>query len=331
MAPRSPGPRFGRSLSSVARLAITPLAPYHVQGSFIKPSHFRTADCAQEGRILWQTICADGRVLGVRLSGNDDLWHPRIYVDVYGNRTLGASRLASLAALLSRRFDTQSDLTPFFHLVRKTARRRPTLLQWMGSRPTCAYSLYELLVVLICLQNTHVRRTAEMMQRLFETYGQLVRFDGHSLWSFWEPRALVGEESRLRELRLGYRARSLEKLSRYFTRNERGIEDRLWGLPDAELAHELQELPGVGPATAGGLMFDFFHRYDSLAHLPPWETKIFSRLFRRPHGSASGLVDLAHDTWPGYSMLALHLLFEDQFWKMRNHRSNVLAGLVPPA
>jgi len=323
-------PRRGQSLSGPARLVISPLPPYHVQGSFIKPSHFRTADCAQEGRTLWQTIRVDGHFFGVRLSGNDVVWHPRVYVDVYGKAPLPAPRLALLTALLCRRFDTDANLTPFFHLVKKTALARSTLLEWMGSRPTCAYSLYELLVVLICLQNTHVRRTAAMMQRLFETYGQLVRFDGQSLWTFWEPRALVGEEDRLRELHLGYRARTLEKLSRHFARDEREIEDRLWGLPDAELSNSLQELPGVGPATAGGLTFDYFHRYDSLTYLPPWETKIFSRLFRRLQDSSSELVELAHNTWPGYSRLALHLLFEDQFWKLRTQRSNVLAGLVPP-
>jgi 3-methyladenine DNA glycosylase/8-oxoguanine DNA glycosylase len=201
----------------------------------------------------------------------------------------------------------------------------------MGTRPTCAYSLYELLVILICLQNAPVRRTESMMQHLFEAYGERVTFDGRSLWAFWDPKDLVGQEDRLRELRLGYRARSLERLSRYFSDVAPGFEARLWTLSDESLVTALREIPSVGPATAGGLMFDYFHRYDSLEYLSPWETKIFRRLLREPKASSAGLVSQAHRSWPGYSMLALHLLFEDQFWRMRDGLPHVLAGVSTPS
>ncbi len=224
----------------------------------------------------------------------------------------------------------RTDITPFLRLVRRTPLDRPVLLRWMGTRSSCAYSLYELLVILICLQNARVRRTETMMEHLFEAYGRRVTFSGHSLWSFWAPPALVGQEARLRGLRLGYRARTLERVSRYFDQSARDYEDRLWALPDKDLATALQEIPGVGPATAGGLMFDYFHRYDSLTYLPPWETKIFRRLLEKPNASQEELVAVAHRTWPGYSTLALHILLEDQFWRMRERRPNVLAGLVPP-
>lgn len=330
-SPSDSHPRHGRSLRELTRVVLSPRPPYHLQGSFIKPSHFRTADCVLGRRTVWQTMRIEGRVLGIRLSGNREVWRPRISVDVYGEGTLPGPQRDSLVDLLNRRLDTESDLSGFFRLVRRTPRGRRTLLRWMGSRPTCPHSLYELLVVLICLQNTQVRRTETMMQRLFEEYGDVVQFDRHSLRTFWDPRALVGEECRLRELRLGYRARTLERLSGFFAGNEREIEARLWALSDPDLANALLELPGVGPATAGGLMFEYFHRYDYLVHLPPWDTKIFQRLFRTPRRSSLELVDLAHRTWPGYSMLALHLLFEDQFWRMRDGAPNVLAGLTPPS
>lgn len=309
---------------------ILPTAPYSFQGSVFKPSHFRTTDRAERDLTSWQTVRAGERLFGVRLSGNNDVWNPRIYVRIYGEARTARSASTHLLDLLKRRFDTESDIAPFVDLVRRTPRGRRTLLRWMGSRPTCAYSLYELLVIGICLQNAQVRRTVSMMHHLFETYGRLVKFDGHSLWAFWDPRSLVGQEPRLRELRLGYRARSMERLSRYFATVDRGFEERLRALPDASLETALQEIPGVGPATAGGLMFDYFHRYDALSYLPPWETKIFGRLFRQPTGSSSDIVSLAHRTWPGYSMLALHLLFEDQFWRMRDGLPNVLSGLAVP-
>ena len=328
--PLALNPRRTQTLYGPNRIEIDPTPPYSFQGSIIKPSHFRTADCAVQGLTLRQTVLVDGRRFGVRITGRGDLWHPRVVVSVYGERGTSSVQLTQLADLLRRRLDMETDVSPFFDLARRTPRGRATILRWMGSRPTCMYSLYELLVVLICLQNTHVRRTESMMQRLFESFGRRVSFDRRLLWSFWEPRALVSQEKRLRELRLGYRARSLETLSRFFSSADRDFEDRLAGLPDAELTSALQEIPGVGPATAGGLIFDYFHRYDALTYLPPWETKIFRRLLHEPHGSAAKLVGFAHRTWPGYSRLALHILFEDQFWRLRDGRPNILAGLAPP-
>lgn len=318
-----------RSLSETASVAIHPTPPYLFQGSFFKPSHFQTQDRAARKHTAWQTVRLDRRSWGVRVSGNESVWHPTVRVCIYGERPITQPQILRFTTVLRRRYDMETDITPFYQLVNRNPRCRPTLLRWMGSRPTCAYSLYELLVVLVCLQNTHVRRTISMMQHLFETYGHLVTFDGQSLWVFWDPRALVGQEGRLRELKLGYRAKSLDKLSQYFANADDGYDDRLRALSDRDLAAALQEIPGVGPATAGGLMFDYFHRYDSLSYLPPWETKIFRRLLREPTTSSTDLVAMAHRTWPDYSMLALHLLFEDQFWRLRQRSSNVLAGLVP--
>lgn len=270
-------------------------------------------------------------MVGVRLTGSDDVGAPKIRVGIYGERGISLSLQNRVLDLLERRYDLRTDITPFLRLVRRSPLGRSVLLRWMGTRSSCAYGLYELMVVLICLQNTHVRRTETMMQRLFESYGRRVSFSGHSLWSFWAPSALVGQEGRLRELRLGYRARSLERVSRYFDQCSREYEYRLWTLPDADLATALREIPGVGPATAGGLLFDYFHRYDSLTYLPPWETKIYRRLFGKPDAAPEELVALAHRTWPGYSALALHILFEDQFWRMREHRAHLLTGLAPTA
>lgn len=330
MASRAPRSVRVQTLRGPERIVIAPTPPYNFQGSIFKPSHFRTADCTEDSRTLWHTLRVDGRLLGVRITGSDDVWRPKIHVGVYAEGKVSPTQLTRLAGLLRRRFDTEASITPFVELVRRTPRGRRTLLRWMGSRPTCEYGLYELLVVLICLQNARVRRTEAMMQRLFEAYGRRVRFDGHSLWAFWNPRRLVGQETQLRELRLGYRARLLDKLSRFFSFADRDYEVRLRGLADPDLRTALQEIPGVGPATAGGLMFEYFHRYDSLNYLPPWETKIYRRLLNQPRASPAMLVTLAHRTWPGYSMLALHLLFEDQFWRMRGGLPHRLVGLTPP-
>lgn len=333
MAPPEKSPphaRRPRTLVKLDRVSTSPTPPYSFRGSAFKPSHFRTADHAARDLAAWQTVRVGERLFGVRLTGNDDVWRPRVHVSVYGEGKISSPQLSRLLGLLRRRYDMESDITPFVRLAKRAPRARSTLRRWIGSRPTCAYSLYELLVILICLQNARVRRTETMMRNLFGAYGRFVRFDGQSLWSFWTPRALVGQENRLRDLRLGYRAKSLERLSRYFAQNGGDFEDRLWELSDGDLRAALQEIPAVGPATANGLMFDYFHRYDSLVYLPPWETKIYRRLLHQPNASSEKLVALAHQNWPGYSMLALHILFEDQFWRMREHRPHVLEGLAPP-
>lgn len=64
---------------------------------------------------------------------------------------------------------------------------KPVFKRLKGMRNNCTNSLYELLIISIVLQNATVRRTVQMMNNLFNTYGTKLRFDNKLLFAYWSP------------------------------------------------------------------------------------------------------------------------------------------------
>jgi 3-methyladenine DNA glycosylase/8-oxoguanine DNA glycosylase len=188
-----------------------------------------------------------------------------------------------------------------------------------GARPASPFSLYEFLVICTVLQNTTVRRTTLMASALAHNLGRAYRFpDGTILHGFCEPADLVQHgEARLRELRLGYRAKSLVRFSEQF-RTQPDMETELLGLrtdPD-RLRARAKEIYGVGPASAAYIMFEWFKCIDEFNHVSPWERKILSKLLFGSYDTpAMDIIRFCRNRWAPYTMLAVHAVFEAVFWR----------------
>lgn len=312
----NPTRRMLTRLRFVARLNFLPLPPYHFLGSFIKPSHFRTDDHTEKGGRIWRTLRLRDSIFGLVFEAAKVRSKALVSARVYSSKIPSRAVLAELQSIVSYRFDMNSELSGFVNLVKRSPIAKQTLTRWLGSRPTCGYSLYEFLVICICLQNANIKRTTSMMTSLFSRYGHAVEFCGMRLYVFWKPTALLNQEAELRNLKLGYRAKLLDQLSFFFGCKEPEYENDLRSHSDPKLLKALQEIPSVGKATASYLAFEYFHRYDALTYLPPWETRIYRQILGNQFRSANSIVRFAHRTWPGFSMLALHILFEDHFRKL---------------
>lgn len=187
----------------------------------------------------------------------------------------------------------------------------------LGGRPSMPHALYHFLIICVLLQNTQVRRTVQMMDALLTAYGIEVKFpEGETIPAFWPPHELASvPEAVLRDLKLGYRAKSISRLSNQFARDPT-IERSLAGLVEAsELRRALLSLYGVGPATAGYLSFEWFKNCDDLVHLSPWETRILSRVLFGEEAEPDRVIAEAHSRWAPFTTLAAHAVFESLFWK----------------
>lgn len=156
------------------------------------------------------------------------------------------------------------------------------------------------------------------MRALLEAFGTRVRFDGREMFAMWQPARLNRvSEAELRCLRLGYRAKFIKRLSGEFAQR-RVDELRLRSLDKQAARAELMKLYGVGPETAGILMFDALHGYGAFDHIAPWQQKIYSRLFYdRAMVSATKIRDDIRKQYGEYAMLAVHYIWEDVFWRRR--------------
>jgi N-glycosylase/DNA lyase len=179
--------------------------------------------------------------------------------------------------------------------------------------------LYESLIITVVLQNATVRRTVQMMNALLDNYGILCLFDDKEIFSIWLPQELVNvSEQDLRDLKIGYRAKFIKRLSQDFVEDKIN-EQRIRNLDQDSAKKELMKLYGVGPETARILLFEGYHHYNTFDHIAPWQQKIYSRLFyNKPLVPAEKIRDDIKKRYGEYSMLAVHYIWEDIFWRRKN-------------
>lgn len=247
-----------------------------------------------------------------------------------------------LADEITYRFNLQLDLNPFYERFTRT--KAPgddtaskssivaVIQRWYGMRPANFASLYEYLIIAILLQNATVRRSVNMLQRLFEQYGRWVMFDGREFFAFWQPETIAqASEAELRALKVGYRAKSILRVTQAFV--EKQVDEMTLRQQPVDIQRQaLLKLYGIGPASVGYILFDVFHQLDELNYISPWEQKIYSKLFfDRDVDNPMPVPDLLsyfQEQFGGYRMLAVHYFWEDLFWRRKNAPVDWLEKLI---
>jgi 3-methyladenine DNA glycosylase/8-oxoguanine DNA glycosylase len=269
---------------------------------------------------FWTTMIWNRRRLGLKLENVGTVNKPKIRLIVFSTTSLQKKFVENLISEIRYRFNFDQDISKFCRRFEHDEILGPVIKRWRGMKPVAFYSLYETLVVYIVLQNATIKRSVQMMEKLFHRFGEKLKFDGKVLFSFWEPvDVLESSEDELRKLKLGYRARFLTKISEQFTR---GIVDEfsLRKKPKKEIKKEMLKLYGIGPASVEYLLFEYFYFLDELESLPPWEQKIMSRLiFKEPLVQKEKIISF-FKRFEGYEKLAFHYLWEDLFWKRKTQR-----------
>ncbi|MBI1975100.1 MAG: hypothetical protein HYS57_01920 [Parcubacteria group bacterium] len=270
-----------------------------------------------EQGVYWQTLSLGGKRYGIRMKNAGTVMKPKIEVTVFSQANLSQAVAKNIAGELIWRFDLQSiDVPKFVQRFKTDKYLGPVIVRHRGMRPKSGYSLYEFLVITVMLQNTVVRRSVAMLQALFEHYGELVSFDGRKLWAFWDPVVIYKtREQTLRRLKLGYRAKTMKRQAAQFAKGEID-EFALRQFHDREaIARKLDEIYGVGPQSAWYMLFEFFHFYDALEHISPWERKIVGKiLFQKPTVSTA-IQSFFTTRYGEFCQLAFFYLFTDIFWQ----------------
>jgi 3-methyladenine DNA glycosylase/8-oxoguanine DNA glycosylase len=315
-----------------AVIEITPTTPFHFDSTFYKPAHFPSGDTKWEPEKRWQTMLWQSYTLGLIYENLGTNLKPKVRVNIFSARPLSLKFLDELKKEISWRFNLNLDLSGFYRDVGNELLLKPVIKKFRGLRPMHAGSLYEYLIIDIVLQNATVRRSVYMMQTLFENYGSLLEFDNLKLWCFWEPKTLAKTiEQKLRDLKMGYRAKSLIKVSEPFARGEIDEFELRTKTPE-EQEKTLISLYGIGPASVGYIMSDAFHRWEYLKHISPWEQKIYTKIFfDKDYEKELVTVDKMlkyFDRWGRWKNLAIHYVWEDIWWKRRNQHLPWLEKLV---
>lgn len=304
-----------------ASFNINPTLPFHFNGTFHKPSHYPNPLNLWEAGKYWQTIRIGKKLFGVKVEEKSGAKKSVIKVTVFSDRNISKDQLEEIKNELIWRFDLHADLKEFNKLAHRDKRFSPIFKKWLGMRNSSNHNLYELFIVAVLLQNATIRRTVQMTNTLLDHFGVKVRFDGKDIFAFWLPERLNNvSEQDLRDLKIGYRAKFIKRLSRDFA-DGRIDELKLRTLDGESAKKELMKLYGVGPETARILLFEVCRQYNTFDHVAPWQLKIYSRLFyKKSLVPANKIRDDIKKRYGKYSMLAVHYIWEDIFWRRKNEK-----------
>jgi 3-methyladenine DNA glycosylase/8-oxoguanine DNA glycosylase len=284
-----------------------------------KPSHFPAPTESFDGQTLtWPMRLNDQRIVGIetRAAGRAGL-DCVAYADPDSGIT--AEDESFLSAEIRHRLALDTDLRDFDHVTAEDNQLGEVFTRWRGMRPSCLFSLYELLCITVCLQNAQVDRSVKMLQALLENYGHRVDIGGTELFAFWTPAALLTvPEDELRALKVGYRAKTFLLVSQDFAAHPQ-LETQLRAMSKADAHKAIQRIYGVGPASAWYLLFESLKHLDAFDYVSPWERKILARLIYNQDDIEPGtLLTEATQRWGEFRMLAVHYVFEDLFWQRKH-------------
>jgi 3-methyladenine DNA glycosylase/8-oxoguanine DNA glycosylase len=311
---------------------LCPPAPFNFDATLYNPSHFPTADNEWQPGIRWQTLLWQKQRLGLKFQSQGTVDSPKVKLSIWSREKLDRQFVKDLTGEITYRYNLQLDLTDFNRRFEDDPQMGPIIDRWRGMRPLNYSSLYEYLIIAIVLQNATVRRTVQMMQALYEKYGTWLAYDGKKLACFWEP-AVVDRatEQELRDLKMGYRAKSIKRVTAAFAHGEIN-ELELRSRSREEQRQALLGLYGIGPASVGYILGDIFHHMDEMNHISPWEQRIYSKLFF----DASPDEPVPTDTllaffdrhFGRHKMLAVHYVWSDLFWRRKHEPVEWLEKLI---
>lgn len=319
-----------KQLVHKATVSVHPEPPFSFVGTVHKPSNFPTTDRMYKGNEYWQSFNWNDTAYGIKMIDVGTFETPNISLEIYSDlETDIGHHVDEIVQEIEFRFDLKSDYSPFLEGFATDPIVGSAIKKWNGMRVSSPYSLYEFLLVTTVLQNTTVKRSFQMMSNLFERFGSKILFDGRELSTFWSAKSVhvVGEEE-LRELKVGYRAKTLKRQAGEFVGGKID-EFQLRTMAATELKTNLLDIYGVGPASVQYLMFEKFHQYHICDRIPPWEQKIYSRLlFDKELVGEQQLLDEIERRWGEWKMLAMHYLFENLFWLRKTNNIEWLEALI---
>ncbi|MBT3940499.1 hypothetical protein HOD83_01925 [Candidatus Woesearchaeota archaeon] len=313
-------------LNQLYSVVMHPKAPYAFDYSVENPTHYPAPIGDWEPGKMWFTLRWQGQKIGVRFENKGTVDKPAVEVSIYGKKPVEFKELLSEIAY---RYEWNNSDAEFYNKFGNDSILKPLIEKYRGMHGFCGEELYDFIMITIFLQNTTAKRTAQMTRVMLEKYGTLLEFDGKKLYCFWSPEELVDvPEQDLRDLKVGYRAKSFLRVSKDFVDGHID-EVELRKLNTDDLRTDLLKIYGIGPASVMYALGGPFKRA-VIDVIPPWEAKIYSKLlFNRDGASAEESMKELDRRYGKYKPSAIHFLFMDLAWKHRAERMKDMEKLLP--
>jgi N-glycosylase/DNA lyase len=181
---------------------------------------------------------------------------------------------------------------------------------------------WECLATFICSSMKQVAHIRQISLALRRRFGEQRRVGDHLVYMFPSARRLAqASAKKLRECKLGYRAKNLRGTARLVSSGQADLE--AWSaFSDAELRKQLCALPGVGPKIANCVMLFAYERLRAFP-IDVWIERVLRQHYfsRRKMMSAQRLRQFSETYFGEHGGYAQQYLFHHARMVMRNPTS----------
>lgn len=180
-----------------------------------------------------------------------------------------------------------------------------------GMHDTHAFSLFNSVILSVCLQMARLARSNEMMEAINGRYGDVLEFDGRRVLIQPPAERVAGLDPRAfaKDCKLGYRAKYLVASAKMITGGFPEMTAIMSMAPD-EAKKKLMELPGVGDYAA-----DIINPHGGFP-IDAWSVDIFGLLFfgKEPENRREAVETVKEEgvrRWGRWSWLAFFYVAQD--------------------
>ena len=180
-----------------------------------------------------------------------------------------------------------------------------------GMHDTQAASLFNSVILSICLQMARLKRSFEMMEAIDRKYGETIQFDGKRVVLQPTARriAKLDPEVFAKECKLGYRAKYIVASAKMIDAGFPDMQDIMKMQPD-EAKEKLIELPGIGDYAA-----DIINPHAGFP-IDAWSVDVFGLLFfgKQPEDRRAAIEKVKQEgirRWGRWSWMAFFYVAQD--------------------
>ncbi len=295
------------------KFEIDPTPPFDFRLTVRKPAGWDlfTSDEIYESDTLWTGVRFRGRPVGLKIRSSGTLEEPRVLVWVYSGSKLSKDEGERLREVLTACLGAEQDLKEFYGFASKDGILKLVIEDLYGMHDTQAVSLFNSVILSICLQMARLKRSYEMMDAIDRKFGETIEFDGKrvTLQPTAERIAKLDPAAFAKECKLGYRAKYIVASAKMITAGFPSMREIMKMAPE-EAKEKLMELPGIGDYAA-----DIINPHAGFP-IDAWSVDVFGLLFfgREPEDRRKAIEEVKEEgirRWGTWSWMAFFYVAQD--------------------
>ena len=295
------------------QLTIDPVPPFSFRLTVRKPAGWDllTAEEVYEDETLWTGVRFGGKPVGLKIQSRGTTEDPRVSIGVYSASAISRTDVQALRWLLTTCLGAQQDLKGFYEFAMKDEILKHVVEDLYGMHDTQAASLFNSVILSICLQMARLKRSYQMMDSIDAKYGETIEFDGKrvTLQPTAERIAELDPAVFAKECKLGYRAKYIVASAKMIVEGFPDMRE-IMKMPPEKAKEKLLELPGIGDYAA-----DIINPHAGFP-IDAWSVDVFGLLFfgREPENRREAILKVKQEgirRWGTWSWMGFFYVAQD--------------------